>query len=100
MSSGTYIKAEFEFKHFHCNSLDDCEEQLQDAIHKREIWKQRINALALATPKDITPQGEDNEPVGYVIGLLRDYWEMYEEADWRVFALNTIHENWNSKEDF
>lgn len=97
MSSGTYIKAEFEFKHFHCSSLADCEDQLRDAISERTEAKERINALALATPRDITPR--DEEPVAYMAELLRDCWEEYEEADYRVFALNTIKDNWETREE-
>ena len=97
MSSGTLVKIERYYNRFHMHSLEELRDQREQAIKEDEkVWAS-ILALCMATPKDITPDGE--EPTIYVTEQLKGYREMLNEIDYHIQAYNDIEEGWETKEE-
>jgi len=97
MSSGTLVKIERYYNRFHMHSLEELRDQREQAIKEREkVWAS-ILALCMATPKDITPDGED--PATYMAELLKSYREMLDEIDYHIQAYHDIEEGWETKEE-
>ena len=97
MSSGTYVKVGRYYNHYHISSLDELRERKQQATKELEdIWG-RVVALAMATPRDITPTDED--PVQYVTERVMGLRTMIEEAEFELQALNDIGEGWYTREE-
>lgn len=58
-----------------------------------EFWKRRLYAMAHASPRDITPQGE--EPLQYIQNEFDDIWEALEDD---LFALSRLYIIENNEE--
>lgn len=97
MSSGTLVKIERYYNRFHMHSLEELRDQREQAIKEREkVWAS-ILALCMATPKDITPDGED--PATYITEILKGYREMLDEIDYHIQAYHDIEAGWETKEE-
>lgn len=97
MSSGTKVKIQRYYNRFHMHSLEELREQREQAIKESEkVWAS-ILALCMATPKDITPDGED--PATYITEILKGYREMLDDIDYHIQAYYDIEEGWETKEE-
>jgi len=65
-------------------------ERLEDDIRKKEAcvncYKQKLLAMACATPSDVTPAGQD--PLEHVSLLFNDLWDDLQEE---IFSLSTMY---------
>ena len=69
--------------------------QLTEDIAKKEAdisyYKERLLALAMATPKDIAPQGED--PFEYVKQMFDELWEEIQDHTLQLGTMYTVQLN-------
>lgn len=98
MSSGTFIKVKRYYKHYHYKDKELLKEDISTAKIKLEQAKASLLALSMATPKDLTPDGED--PCDYIEICFNRKFEEYIEADYNLFALQDILDGWETKEEF
>ena len=97
MSSGTLVKIQRYYNRYHLRSLEELHDHREQAIKESEkVWAS-ILALCMATPKDITPNGED--PASYITEILMGYREMLTEVEYHIQAYNDIEEGWDTKEE-
>lgn len=81
--------------------------QLKEDIAKKEAdinyYKERLLALAMATPKDIAPQGED--PFEYVKQMFDELWDEIQDETIALGDLYTVQlnedcvEKWTNEQD-
>lgn len=97
MSSGTYVKVGHYFARYHYRDKAELERDIAEAKQDKADAQAAINNVAFASPDAITPQGEN--PYDYISDLLRELWEVYEQSDFYLYALQTIKEGWDTKEE-
>jgi len=97
MSSGTLVKVERYYNRHHYGSIAEIDERIITATKERDdVWAS-ILALCMATPRDITPDGED--PVQYVNERLADLRELLGDAEYNLQALHDIRDGWETREE-
>ena len=97
MSSGTFVKLERYYNHYHLHGLDELRNYKAQAIKERDdVWGQ-ILALAMATPKDITPS--DENPESYIQERINDLRGLLTEAESHLQALCDIEDGWETREE-
>ena len=91
------VKVEHYFNRYIYETKEHLQDDINKAIQLREQAKQAILALCMATPRDITPNDSSMTPVDAMTEEFNAAWEVYEDADQHLFALNTILEGWDTK---
>lgn len=97
-SEGTYIKLRNPFLYFDTVDIENVSEA-ESTENQKSKWIKELQgdflSLAMATPKDITPKGED--PINYVKerveNLFSDFYDAYHEL-FDVQLINQILEEW------
>ena len=97
MSSGTLVKIKRYFNYYHYSSLETLNNDIKDAIKARECAKASLLALAMATPRDITPDGEI--PIEHIEGCFNNAFDVYNDADAHLSALYDIKDGWETREE-
>lgn len=100
MGWGTQFKADI----FISKELYHTKYEVEDEISDKESWiakcKAKLLALALATPRDITPHNSDSDdPIWYVTKEVDYALESIEESEYKLFKLRLLLEHWEEKED-
>ena len=95
MSSGTQVTVTRYYNHYHFRTKEELAEAVRNSNRELTECKESLFALCLATPRDITPQGED--PVAYMRQAFEEAWELYIDADYRNQALADIEEGWETR---
>ena len=97
MSSGTLVKIKRYYNRYHLHSIEELLDLREQAYKECEkVWAS-ILALCMATPKDITPDGED--PATYIAERLMGYREWLNEVECKIQAYNDIEQGWETKEE-
>ena len=97
MSSGTKVTVERYYNRHHYHSIAEIDELINE---KNKLIEQRwgeILSLCTATPKDITPTGE--EPLSYVTSLLAELRLLIDGYEYDLQALCDIKDGWETKEE-
>lgn len=97
MSSGTSVTLTLYFNRHHYNSIAEIDEEIVETKQDIEkVWA-TIKALCVATPKDVTPQGE--EPLYFICHCLEDNRELLNDYESRLYALECIKRGWDTREE-
>lgn len=97
MSSGTQVTVTRYYNHYHFATREQLDEAVRNSNRALAEAKESLFALCLATPKDITPPGED--PLAYMRQAFEEAWELYIDADAHNQALADIEEGWETREE-
>lgn len=97
MSSGTRVTVTRYYNHYHFRTKEELAEEERKSNIKLAKCKEAIFALCLATPRDITPQGED--PVAYMRESFNEAWDAYFDESYHNQALYEIEEGWETREE-
>lgn len=97
MSSGTLVRLQRYYNRHHYESKAEIDESIQDTKKVIEQWWGTILGICTATPKDITPEGEN--PIEYIESKLFECRDAINNLECELQAMYDIKDGWETREE-